>query len=58
MQMKDKLPQWLVKTGSGQELIAMGYQDDVTIASEFDVSKIVPILNQDGAFTPYPNKDE
>lgn len=50
--MKHNIPESIGKVGSGKELIAMGFKEDVRIASEFNVSQIVPILTQDGAFKP------
>jgi 2-phosphosulfolactate phosphatase len=37
---------------SGRELIAAGYEQDVQIAAELDVSHVVPLL-RDGTFTDY-----
>lgn len=47
---KDHLGELLKKCGSGQELISLGYPEDVAIASQLNVSEVVPILNKDYAF--------
>lgn len=39
----------LAACASGVELVAMGYGDDVDVASQVDVSRVVPML-RDGAF--------
>jgi 2-phosphosulfolactate phosphatase len=48
---KDHLRHLLETSCSGQELIAMGYSEDVAIASEWNASHIVPVLNEEGAYT-------
>jgi 2-phosphosulfolactate phosphatase len=48
---KGDLPRFLAASGSGQELIAEGFSEDVAIACEWNASRIVPILNREGAFT-------
>jgi 2-phosphosulfolactate phosphatase len=45
-----KLSDWLKECASGRELAARGFEDDVLLAAEVDVSTTVPIL-RDGAFT-------
>lgn len=44
------LPGFLAACGSGRELAARGYADDVAFAAAHDVSKMAPRL-RDGAFT-------
>lgn len=44
-----RLPDDLVACVSGQELVAMGFPEDVAIAAEADCSTVVPVLD-DGAF--------
>lgn len=44
-----RFPDDLLSCDSGQELVAMGFADDVAIAAEVDVSTVVPVL-RDGAF--------
>lgn len=44
---RDRLPEVLAGTGSGRELIARGYANDVEMAAEYGVSGHVPLL--DGA---------
>ena len=41
----------LSHTPSGRELVERGFAEDVAIASEVDVSGVVPVL-RDGSFTP------
>ena len=43
------LPAALEESASGRELIAAGFADDVSLASEVDVSHVVPVL-RDGQF--------
>lgn len=48
---KDDLSRLLEASSSGQELIAMGYLQDVSIAAQYNASTRVPILNHEGAYT-------
>jgi 2-phosphosulfolactate phosphatase len=48
---KDDLRHVLEASGSGQELIAKGFPEDVAIASEWNVSDVVPLLNEEGAYS-------
>lgn len=41
------MPKTLYECSSGRELEEIGYLEDVTIAAEFDVSQIVPVLHGD-----------
>jgi 2-phosphosulfolactate phosphatase len=40
------LPRYLHNCGSGRELAALGFADDVTVATELNVSTVVPRLQQ------------
>jgi 2-phosphosulfolactate phosphatase len=42
----------LAACAGGRELAAVGFADDVRVASELDVSAVVPLLGPDGAFRP------
>ncbi|MBY0087478.1 2-phosphosulfolactate phosphatase [Brevibacillus brevis] len=44
------LPAYLQKCASGQELISMGYLEDVSLAAEWNQSGSVPVLNDDFAY--------
>ncbi|MEM6843723.1 MAG: 2-phosphosulfolactate phosphatase [Bacteroidota bacterium] len=46
---KSQLLPWLLESSSGKELIARGYEADIHLASELNVSKQVPILGN-GAY--------
>ncbi len=48
---RSNLPALLRQCGSGTELLARGYGDDVALAAEVDVSAVVPWL-QGGAYRP------
>ncbi|MFS0555976.1 2-phosphosulfolactate phosphatase [Brevibacillus sp. 179-C9.3 HS] len=47
---QDQLPAYLQNCASGQELISMGYAEDVTLAAKWNSSRAVPILNEDFAY--------
>ncbi|MDF2679350.1 MAG: phosphosulfolactate phosphohydrolase [Brevibacillus sp.] len=47
---KDTLLSTLIQSGSGQELTSRGYPEDVRIAAAFNVSEVVPVLNQEFAY--------
>lgn len=47
---KDRLLPTLIQSGSGQELKSRGYPEDVRLATAFNVSEVVPILNQEFAY--------
>ncbi|WP_409174019.1 hypothetical protein [Brevibacillus fortis] len=51
-QVKDEshLPAYLQKCASGQELISMGYSEDVALAAAWNQSCTVPVLNDDFAY--------
>jgi 2-phosphosulfolactate phosphatase len=42
----------LSESASGRELIASGFAEDVAIASAWNASQTVPVLNREGAFVP------
>jgi 2-phosphosulfolactate phosphatase len=44
LNVKDDLEQALKQCGSGRELIERGFEEDVALASELDVSECVPTL--------------
>ena len=50
---KSKLAQYLMQCSSGKELISRGFGNDVTVASELNVSKAVPTL-KDSAYVNVP----
>jgi 2-phosphosulfolactate phosphatase len=41
------LPDELVACASGQELVEMGFPDDVAVAAELDHADVVPVLRGD-----------
>ena len=45
-----ELPARLARCAGGVELADLGFADDVAVAAEIDVSAVVPVLNEDGAF--------
>ncbi|NRS50022.1 2-phosphosulfolactate phosphatase [Brevibacillus sp. HB2.2] len=47
---QDHLPAYLQKCASGQELISMGYPEDVELAAQWNQSGAVPVLNDDFAY--------
>nr|WP_242466829.1 2-phosphosulfolactate phosphatase [Brevibacillus brevis] len=47
---QDLLPAYLQKCASGQELISMGYPEDVELAAQWNQSGTVPVLNDDFAY--------
>lgn len=47
----DDLPAWLSGCASGLELSAAGFAEDVAVASMLDVSEVVPVQDEDGAFS-------
>jgi 2-phosphosulfolactate phosphatase len=51
LSIKDDLRHVLEVSSSGQELISKGFPEDVAIASEWNVSDVVPILNEEGAYS-------
>jgi 2-phosphosulfolactate phosphatase len=55
---RDGLWEWLLASGSGRELVAWGWRDDVEAAAALDVEAVVPVL--DGAafvgVTPAPTR--
>ena len=44
------IPHAIAATASGRQLIAMGFAEDVAIATDEDVSSLVPVRDGDGAF--------
>ncbi len=46
LSLQESLPQLLFACGSGQELIAEGFTEDVALAAALDVSDCVPVLTQ------------
>ena len=50
---RDDLPEWLLASASGRELVARGRRDDVVAAAALDVEAIVPVLIG-AAFTGTP----
>jgi 2-phosphosulfolactate phosphatase len=48
----DELGDVLIFSSSGRELVERGFVEDVKLAAEYDVSAVVPILNDD-EFTDY-----
>ncbi|NGQ95725.1 2-phosphosulfolactate phosphatase [Brevibacillus sp. SYP-B805] len=50
---KHDLTRVLEECSSGQELIAMGYPEDIAMAVSWDASETVPILNPEGAFVSW-----
>ena len=48
--MSPRLLEVVRRSSSGQELIGIGYPQDIDVAAEVDVSEGVPVL-EDGAFT-------
>lgn len=49
---KPELYPLLCESASGRELIAAGFAEDVAIASAWNASQTVPVLNREGAFVP------
>ncbi|MED1783901.1 2-phosphosulfolactate phosphatase [Brevibacillus fortis] len=47
---QDHIPFYLQKCASGQELISMGYPEDVALAAQWNRSSTVPVLNDDFAY--------
>jgi 2-phosphosulfolactate phosphatase len=47
---QDQIHAYLQKCASGQELISMGYPEDVALAAEWNRSCTVPVLNDDFAY--------
>ncbi|MFA4133023.1 MULTISPECIES: 2-phosphosulfolactate phosphatase [unclassified Brevibacillus] len=47
---QDHLPAYLKTCASGQELISMGYPEDVELAAQWNQSGAVPVLNDDFAY--------
>ena len=47
-----RLAEALAGCAGGQELAAVGFADDVSVAAELDLSDVVPLLGPDGAFRP------
>jgi 2-phosphosulfolactate phosphatase len=41
---RDDLRAWLLASGSGRELAARGWRDDVEVAAALDVDAVAPIL--------------
>jgi 2-phosphosulfolactate phosphatase len=52
-----RLRETIRSCGSGRELIESGFAEDVEIASEYDVSSVVPILT-DGRFIDHAPSSE
>lgn len=55
-EIKSKLSESLLQCGSGKELIAQGYEQDVNLASQLDVSRCAPIL-VNGAYVRAEGRD-
>lgn len=51
---KHALPSALLRSASGQELLHRGYREDVAIASRYNISAAVPILDGEGAYRAQP----
>lgn len=50
---RDELSACLHECVSGQELIRMGYREDVVLAAKWNSSRAVPILNKDDAYEAF-----
>lgn len=46
----------LAECVGGRELSAKGFGEDVSVAAALDVTRMVPVLGADGAFTPAPGR--
>lgn len=55
---QNDLPQTLAACGSGRELIARGFTEDITIAAQLNISSTVPILDGEGAFVSHGHRGE
>ena len=41
---RDDLPEWLLASASGRELVGRGRRDDVVAAAALDVEAVAPVL--------------
>ncbi|WZY00032.1 2-phosphosulfolactate phosphatase [Bacillus sp. FSL W7-1360] len=47
---RNELSELVTSCGSGQELIARGYEDDVAFCAQFNATTVVPVLNPNGTY--------